>query len=151
MQCDVPILLARELRAVSAPRTAGARRARRASAPFGSASGGTGAGVCASVRPFTAPPACHLATPTAAEGAEALTALLANARANGLPPTRLFHGGAGNDDAAGDEEEEDVGGERTGAAGGAPPAVYVRKEHSLRTLCQVHGSREHLAGDELQA
>ena len=55
-------------------------------------------------------------TPTAAQGAEALAELLAGPRAHTLPPTRLF----------------------------PPPgvALYVRKDHSLRTLCQVRPSRE---------
>jgi hypothetical protein len=156
MDCDAPACdgdttRTRSVRAPSAPRTTGSRRPRRVSAALGGSGGRSVAGaVC------TAPEA---ATPTAAEGAEALTALMAHSRASGLPPMRLVfppNGGAAGEEEGeeeGEQEADEGGGGLTAAPGTTPAAaraaaaagVYVRKEHSLRTLCQVRAGEHAVA------
>ena len=122
-----------------ASRTTGARRSHRASAVFAT-SGGMASRLDGG--------AVEAATPTAAEGAEALTALLTHSRANGLPPMRLVFnastGGAANDA----DGSPDTAVTACGAAvrddddgtAGASASVYVRKDHSLRSLCQVRAA-----------
>jgi hypothetical protein len=118
----------RAARVPSAPRTTGTRRSRRVS----SASGGVAA------------TAAGAATPTAADGADVLAALLGS-RAAGLPPTRLVFHAPGAAEAADAEEDADAdagaGADAAPGGAGADKPAYKRKDHSLRTLCQARRLR----------